>query len=1272
MKSNHIHICTLNTKGLQQSEKRKRISEWSSQQKCDILLMQETHFTKNLESKVHNDFTGQIFFSNGVSNARGVAILIKTLNFKIIDEHKDLEGRLLLVNGEINESILTIVNVYAPNNKKERNSFFKKVKTFVSEKSLGQIILGGDFNDILSERDTKCRKLGKKSTNPVNSLKNVIKSLKLVDIWRDLNKTKTQFTWSRKNRSESTRIDYFLVSPEIRKNCSSCDIRPIVSKLTDHNCVSMKINLNRGDKGRGYWKLNTSVLKDEGYIKKITSLIKEYKIKAVDYNDLRILWDNFKIEVRDFTINHCKINAKIKKQSLQMLEEKLKLLNQKVDNIPRQNTKHEIIREISIVENQIDNIYSQKIKGNQIRSRVKWIEKGEKNTSFFLGLEKTRQSKKTITQLYDDNGNITNDQEKILLLEVNYYKNLYSSTNPDTSEIKKYIEKVNCPKLSKSDSDLCGGELTIDECTNAIFKMKLNRSPGLDGLNVEFYRAFWHELKTLIVPVFNYCYKMGELTNSQKIGAISLLYKKNDPLTLDNYRPITLLNYDLKLMAYALAQRLKNVLPKIIHSDQKGYVKNRYIGFNVRQIQDVIDYCEKFNVDGAILFLDFTKAFDSLEWDFLFETLQKFGFHHNFIKWVQTMYTDIKSCILNNGWVSSPVKIFRGIRQGCPISSLLFVLAVEIMATELRDNKNLKGIQVKLDGKDCSLKICQLADDTTLFLKSRQDISIALNIIEIFGNMSGLKLNKNKTEGIWLGKQKHSRDKFENIKWCSKPIKSLGFYFGYNSIECQNMNIEKQLNKCEKLISDWNKRHITMIGKIVIIKSLLLPNIIYIASCSIIPQEKLQLFKNMIYEFIWKGKTDRIKRTTLSKDYNEGGLRMIDIDLFIKSIHIRWITRLCENTNENWKTFPMFHFNKFGKNLLVFRMNLNSIKNLNTKTLKTLPEFYQQLIKTWISVKKGDTIEPKTFYDIRKQVIWGNEYIKLNRKCLFFNNWIKSDILYINDLLDEKGYISEDQILRKLNIKSNWIAEMSELKKAIPKHWLNIIKMECSYKTKININPKINLQIKNTKINASTSNKEIYELLRGKFNGEKPLGFMVWEKRLPNMNHSHLLQSTCQFIFEYLEDNRLKMFRYKLIHYILPCGDQLYKWKISSSDLCPVCNVKDDYEHFFISCKLNKCFLNKINNLLKFLHINNQILTLKNAVVGYKIDDFHYYEINHLLTFVFFSIYKAFCVSNNRTSAINIFIIFKQELKQCVETYKFVHKTHNLLFKSHQFVKDLS
>ena len=189
---------------------------------------------------------------------------------------------------------------------------------------------------------------------------------------------------------------------------------------------------------------------------------------------------------------------------------------------------------------------------------------------------------------------------------------------------------------------------------------------------------------------------------------------------------------------------------------------------------------------GAIVFVDFSKAFDSLEWEFMFNTLKHFGFNNSFIRWVETLYSNIQTCVMNNGWISEVFQNSRGIRQGCPLSALLFVISVEIMALRLRGNVDIKGIQIKLDGNTHSIKISQLADDTTLFFGSKAEISVALNVIEIFGTFSGLVLNRSKTEGIWVGKLKNCKDKLEGIKWTECPVKVLGMYLVITEINVRD------------------------------------------------------------------------------------------------------------------------------------------------------------------------------------------------------------------------------------------------------------------------------------------------------------------------------------------------------------------------------------------------------------------------------------------------------------------------------------------------------
>lgn len=204
-------------------------------------------------------------------------------------------------------------------------------------------------------------------------------------------------------------------------------------------------------------------------------------------------------------------------------------------------------------------------------------------------------------------------------------------------------------------------------------------------------------------------------------------------------------------------------MSKIINTDQNGYITNRYIGYNIRQIQDIIDFSEKFNIDSCMLFLDFTKAFDTVEWKLMFACLKKYGFGESFLQWVKVMYSNITGCVKNNNWVPGSYQIARGIRQGYPLSCLIFVIAAEILATKLISEVTIEG--VKINNKH--VKIVQLADDTTLFWKY-DEIHKALNLVKQFGEVSGLKLNKEKTEGILLGRNKKKPRYYAGINWVDK------------------------------------------------------------------------------------------------------------------------------------------------------------------------------------------------------------------------------------------------------------------------------------------------------------------------------------------------------------------------------------------------------------------------------------------------------------------------------------------------------------------------
>ena len=276
------------------------------------------------------------------------------------------------------------------------------------------------------------------------------------------------------------------------------------------------------------------------------------------------------------------------------------------------------------------------------------------------------------------------------------------------------------------------------------------------------------------------------------------------------------------------------------------------------------------------------------------------------IKWIKVFYCNIESCILNNGWASNFFQLSRGVRQGCPLSPYIFILSVEVMAEAIRRRKEIVGIIV--NGKE--IKLSQYADDTTLILDgSEQSVKEAVKLLESFGDASGLRLNSSKTEALWIGSKANCDLKLcpeKDFKWPKKKVKALGVWLSTDPDITISQNYKDKLEKIKATLGCWKFRRLSLLGKVLILKSLITSQLVYILSPIQSSPEAIKEINSIFYNFLWNGKGDKIKRNVMINDYSQGGLKMIDILSFNKSLKATWIKKYLDTENGgSWKLFLM-------------------------------------------------------------------------------------------------------------------------------------------------------------------------------------------------------------------------------------------------------------------------------------------------------------------------------------------------------------------------------
>ena len=645
-----------------------------------------------------------------------MAILLNSnFEYEILACNKDKNGNYLNLLMKLSSMKINLITLYGPNN--DSPSSFEEISKLLENANGDYNILCGDFNVALDNDIDTFNYRHVNNPRSRQAIFDLMRQYDLSDIYRDLHPDTKRFTWRRRNLVKQARLDLFLASSNILDITNTCEIR--ASYRSDHSTIELEMKINKFLQGKGLWKFNNSLLECPEYVDLINGIIEEEKVKyAIPVYNLDFLKDNFTsfemiidhdlfletllLRIRGETIKFAttqkKKSSKVEKQLISDIE----FLEAQDPNYTANSTL------LLDKRAELESIRSKKLKGQLVRSRLQWLQDGEKPSKYFSNLEKKNFIEKTIRKVRLNNGEVITDQENILSQVQQYYSNLFENRDDALQRIN--FENLGIKSSTRVPEEDIGLLVTVDEVGQVLKKMKSSKSPGIDGITVEFVKVFWRQVKYFIINAINCGFSKGCLTASLRQCIITCLPKaKKDRSLIKNWRPISLLSVIYKLASGTIAERLKKTLNYVISDCQTGFIKGRYISESTRLIYDLIHAKENKNIPGMLMLIDFEKAFDSLSWSFLYRVLEFFGYSENFIKWVKLFNTEITAYIVQCGFLSKPIKINRGCRQGDPISAYLFLIGAEILARLIQINPYIIGLKIK----NIEFKITQFADDTT-------------------------------------------------------------------------------------------------------------------------------------------------------------------------------------------------------------------------------------------------------------------------------------------------------------------------------------------------------------------------------------------------------------------------------------------------------------------------------------------------------------------------------------------------------------------------------
>ena len=934
-----LDLATLNIRGTglcttdnDAPEKWLKLNQLIRDNRIAILAVQETHLTEQRTEQLNRLFEVNLKVFNtsdpvNPTGARGAAIV---LNRKVVNTDEAvateiIPGRALMVSIPWKRGDrLRILNVYAPNAATENESFWRNVAEELDRKHVRPDIMLGDLNMVEQKEDRLPAHAD--AAEAVHALKELLNKYRLEDTWRKQNMTTRAYTYLQNATGSQSRIDRVYMNQRLEKCVQNWTISgPGIA--TDHQLVVCQMaNLNKPYTGKGRWRLHSSLLEDREFLDMVKQrgILMENEIKSIrertTERNPQLEYASFKSDIR--AMAKARASAKIPKidRRIQRLRKDLEKLLKRTESgdVPEETIKENA----AILQERISALELKRFGNKRMAVAARYWLEGETISKYWIRMNTTPLHIviEPIYELKKEGGSpsfATRSDEMAEIAMRHYNKVQEDLEEPNETEhnqrIKETLVNTHMKLLQRQKADLAK-PTDKKEIEEAIREAANGKAPGLDGLPSELWKALLEMHQTdikkerrafdilgVMQEVFRDIARHGVVVGTDFTkGWICPIYKKKDKREIVNYRPITLLNADYKIFTKTLAMRLANVAPSIIHPNQAGFVPGRKIHNQAKLTKLIIDYCEVEEVEGMIVALDQEKAYDKINHNYLWRVLEHMNFPNNFIKTIKNLYEAAESVVIINGIVSTAFKIIRGVRQGDPVSCLLFDFAIEPLACNLRAS-GLRGIEIP--GVAERLITTLFADDTTVYLHATDSYDELLKILEDWCGASRAKFNEEKTELIPLGNKEY-RERLARTRRMNErdqplagtarivpdgvAIRTLGSWIGNNIDNHTPWN--RVIGVLESQMTKWDKRKPTLTGRRLIAGLEFGGRTQYLTRVQTMPEDVAKTLIKMMREFIWKGdKHPRVAMEQLYKPAEQGGLALLDLQARNEAIDLMWL-----------------------------------------------------------------------------------------------------------------------------------------------------------------------------------------------------------------------------------------------------------------------------------------------------------------------------------------------------------------------------------------------